>query len=170
MNSARALPKSPSVKPPPLPASHARPPDDDVTSETEVPREVLEAAARSDVRELRVPRPAAPRPTLVPRPEEPAAKKRSVPPPLPASAAPVAATVDESQRRVAMVPGPPTIPDDAVEFEAAAMRPRPLVFVRTVWFFGAFVAGGALRWMAGTLSRGVAWLASEWRRAADRAT
>ena len=52
---------------------------------------------------------------------------------------------------------------------SAAIEPRPFLVVRTTWFFGVFVASGAMRWALGGLSRGGAWLAAEWRRAATRA-
>jgi hypothetical protein len=52
---------------------------------------------------------------------------------------------------------------------ASALKPRPLVFARTAWFFGLFVATEASRWTVARLSRARAWLVAEWRHAALRA-
>lgn len=145
MNSARPVPSSTKPKPPPLPRPRGlavvpTPPDEqEITAVGDVPPEVLKVA-RSDVRELRVPRPA-PRPT-------------PLPPPLPVA---VAAPARE-----------PTMEVTPEEIEiSAAIKPRPLLVLRTTWFFGVFVASGALRWTFERLSRGRAWLAAEWKRAAS---
>ncbi len=51
----------------------------------------------------------------------------------------------------------------------AYLKPRSFILARTIWFFGALVATGALRWTVQRLSLGKSWLAAEWKRAAIRA-
>jgi hypothetical protein len=151
MNSARPLTGSSRPTPPPLPqprnlAVVPPPPDErEITAVGDVPPEVLRVA-RSDVRELRVPRPA-PRPTPVPPP-------LPIPVPIPAQLA----------REATMEVTP-----EEIEI-SAAIKPPPFLVVRTTWFFGVFVASAAVRWTFQRLSRGRAWLAAEWRRAASRAS
>lgn len=162
MNAARPIPKSPRLKPPPLPRacglSVVPPPgpvqdvteDLDVTAVEDTPPELL-AVARSDVRELRVPRPAPPRPVV----------KASNPPPLP---------IPPAAPAVASKPVPAANPEPASDLETLAlMKPRPVVFARTVWFFTGLVATGAFRWTFAKLSEAKTWLLVEWGRAAERA-
>jgi hypothetical protein len=162
MNSAPTIPRS-NLKPPPLPKARALavvPPaeiedvedDLEVTAVADAPPEVLEAA-RSDIRDLRVPRPPPPRPSSVPRPNEPVVQAIH-PPPLPPAVAP------------AWMSPPQAEP----ELETSeAIRPRHVVLARTAWFFGVYVTTAAFRWTVESLSRGRAWLAAEWRHAAIRA-
>jgi hypothetical protein len=162
MNSAPTIPRS-NLKPPPLPKRPGLavvPPADiedveddlEVTAVADTPPDVLEAA-RSDIRELRVPRPAPPRSSNMPRPNAPVVQAIH-PPPLP--------------RAVAPAPMPP--PQAAPELETSdAIRPRHVVLARTAWFFGVYVTTAAFRWTVERLSRGKAWLAAEWRHAAIRA-
>jgi len=177
MNSAPTLPRS-NLKPPPLPKGRALavvPPadiediedDQDVTAVAEAPPEVLKAA-RSDIRELRAPRPPAPRPSSVPRPKEPVVKAIHPTPPPPRAVALVPAPQPAPQ--AAPQPAPKPVPEATPELESIALiRPRPVVFARTAWFFGVYVTTAAFRWTVESLSRGRAWLAAEWRHAAIRA-
>ena len=123
MNSAPTIPRS-NLKPPPLPKGRGLavvPPADiedveddmEVTAVAETPPEVLNAA-RSDIRELRVPRPAPPRPPSMPRPNEHVVQAIH-PPPLP----------------LAVAPAPRRPPQAAPELETSdAIRPRHVVFAR----------------------------------------
>jgi hypothetical protein len=160
MNSAGRISNSPRLKPPPLPKAHGLsvvpppanvedlPEDADVTAVEDAPPELL-AVARSDIRELRAPRPAPPRPVV----------KAIQPPPLPVAVTPP----------IAVAP-PMAKPEPAPEVEAIiGLKPRPVVLMRTVWFFAGFVASGAFRWTVARLSHGKAWLWAEWDRAAKRA-
>ena len=166
MNAVRPLPKSPNLKPPPLPKAcglsvvpspaqlgDIRDDLEEVTAVAEAPPEILQVA-RSDVRELRASRPAPPRPTA------------SRPPPLPAAPKPASTPVPAT----ASTPVPAARPESPSELEMrVAIQPRSVVLVRTAWFFGVFVTTGAFRWTIGRLSAGRAWLAAEWRHAAIRA-
>ena len=178
MNSASSLPTRPNTKPPPLPKARALtvvpPPapiedaedDLDITAVAKAPPEVLREA-RSDVRELRVPRPAAPRPSSVPTPNE-GVVKRSGPPPLPPSAvAPAVSPVPAATS--APAPAPATAPRLEAASELDIMKPRAFLVARTAWFFGAFIMTDVFRWAVERLSHGRAWLAAEWRHAAIRA-
>jgi hypothetical protein len=166
MNSAPTIPRS-NLKPPPLPRGRGLavvPPTDiedveddlEVTAVAETPPEVLNAA-RSDIRELRASRPVPPRPSSMPRPNEPVVKAIH-PPPLPPALAP------------APRPQPQAAPELDLELETSdASRPRHVIFARTAWFFGVYVTTAAFRWTVERLSHGRAWLAAEWRHAAIRA-
>jgi len=173
MNSAPTIPRS-NLKPPPLPKGRAlavvptadvEDVEDDleVTAIAEAPPEILKAA-RSDIRELRTPRPAPPRPSTLPRPNEPLVKAIHPPPlPPPVALAPAPQPV--------LPPPPKPVPQATPELESvdAGIRPPPVVFARTAWFFSVYVTTAAFRWMVESLSRGRAWLAAEWRHAAIRA-
>jgi hypothetical protein len=188
MNSARSLPNSPKLKPPPLPKacglSVVPPPaplrdteeDLEVTAVAEAPPEVLRVA-RSDVRELRATRPPPPRPSGMPRPVEAVVKAKSGPPPLPPPVAPPIADVGGKMPTATSTPAPAgtstSVPaaraEAPSELELGALKPRPLVLARTAWFFGVFVTTGAFRWTVERFSRARAWLVAEWRHAAIRA-
>ncbi|HEX8793388.1 MAG TPA: hypothetical protein VF765_20735 [Polyangiaceae bacterium] len=164
MNSAGRISNSPRLKPPPLPKAHGLSvvpsranveditDDADVTAVEDAPPELL-AVARSDIRELRAPRPAPPRP-VVKAIQPPPAPVPVMPPVMP----PIAVTQ------------PMAKPEPAPEVDAlVGLKPRPVVLMRTVWLFTGFVASGAFRWTVAKLSRGKAWLSAEWDRAAKRA-
>ena len=169
MNSAPTLPRS-NLKPPPLPKGRGLavvPPADiedveddlEVTAVADTPPEILREA-RSDIRELRVPRPIPPRPSSMPRPNAPVVQAIH-PPPVP----PAVALAPPPQ------PVPKPVPQATPELESidAHIRPRHVVFARTAWFFGVYVTTAAFRWTVESLSRGRAWVAAEWRHAAIRA-
>ncbi|HTQ46634.1 MAG TPA: hypothetical protein VMI75_27965 [Polyangiaceae bacterium] len=174
MNSAPTIPRS-NLKPPPLPKRRGLavvPPADiedveddlEVTAVAETPPEIIKAA-RSDIRELRAPRPAPPRPSSLPRPHEPVVKAIH-PPPLSPSVAQAPSPVPIPVPNLPMDPPPQATPElETID----AIRPRPVVFARTAWFFGVYVTTAAFRWTVESLSRGRAWLAAEWRHAAIRA-
>lgn len=199
MSAANSYRTSSIPKPPPLPkarglsvvAPPAPPPqtldEAEITSvDLEIPQIRADAVTvESDVRELRPTRPPPPRPSGVPRPSRapgtpahPFAKK-SVPPPIPAATAPesdVEGPLPEAASAPVAgpvtIPAPPPVPritSTDLDLERAAMRGGPLVGLRTAWFFGAFVAAGALRGVFRAFAAAAGWLAAEWRRAGSRA-